>query len=246
MSAPSPALGVKPGLLAELVGVSRVHRSGEAAVRAIDGVDLKIDRGDFVAIVGASGSGKSTCLNIIGCLDVPTTGVYRLKGLDVGAIDASERAILRRDSVGFIFQGFHLLSRTSALENVEMPLVYRGAPRRRRRDLAAAALDAVGLGHRLDHTPEALSGGQQQRVAIARAIVCNPDMLIADEPTGSLDSVTRGEVIELLEVLNRTFGMTVVMVTHDAVVADRARRIIRFQDGRIIARDGEGIDHDAA
>ena len=237
---------MKPGLLAELVGVSRVHRSGEAAVRAIDGVDLKIDRGDFVAIVGASGSGKSTCLNIIGCLDVPTTGVYRLKGLDVGAIDASERAILRRDSVGFIFQGFHLLSRTSALENVEMPLVYRGAPRRRRRDLAAAALDAVGLGHRLDHTPEALSGGQQQRVAIARAIVCNPDMLIADEPTGSLDSVTRGEVIELLEVLNRTFGMTVVMVTHDAVVADRARRIIRFQDGRIIARDGEGIDHYAA
>ncbi len=225
--------------------VVRLHGTGAAEVAALDRVDLSIEPSEFVAIMGPSGSGKSTCLNIIGCLDLPSQGRYRFNGVDVGSLDGIGRARLRRAHIGFIFQGFRLLKRTSALENVELPLLYRGIDRQARRAAASAALAAVGLEDRQSHLPEELSGGQQQRVAIARAIVAKPSLVIADEPTGALDSAAGEQIVDLLRRLNQTAGTTIVMVTHDPAVAGQARRIIRFRDGRIAPR-AAGPDCDDA
>jgi putative ABC transport system ATP-binding protein len=219
--------------LIELSAVTKVYGSGDAAVHALAGADLEIARGEFVAIMGPSGSGKSTAINIIGCLDTPTSGWYFFKGIDVGALRRDQRALLRRHFLGFVFQGFNLLPRTSALENVELPLVYRGVPLQARRAMAYRALDRVGLTGRENHAANQLSGGQQQRVAIARAIVTDPAVLLADEPTGNLDTKTSRGIMELLTSLNRDHGITVVMVTHEADIAAYARRVVGFLDGRI-------------
>jgi putative ABC transport system ATP-binding protein len=223
--------------LAELRGVSRTYGHGSALVRALDAVDLAIAAGEFVAIMGPSGSGKSTAMNVLGCLDTPSAGAYLFRGVAVGALSRDQRALLRRHFIGFVFQGFNLLARTSALENVELPLVYRGMPAGRRRAQALDALAKVGLQGREHHQPGELSGGQQQRVAIARAIVTRPDMVLADEPTGNLDTARSREIMELLAALNREEGITVVMVTHEAEMAGYAGRIIRFLDGRIDSDD---------
>jgi putative ABC transport system ATP-binding protein len=217
----------------EFEGVSKIYGSGDAEVRALDGVDLRIERGEFVAIMGASGSGKSTAMNVIGCLDVPSGGSFRFHGVDVGALEPNQRALLRRHYIGFVFQGFNLLARTTALENVELPLAYRRVPARRRRERALAALAQVGLADRAKHTPAELSGGQQQRVAIARALVCEPSLLLADEPTGNLDSVKKMETMELLVSLNENLGITIAMVTHEPGMSEYVSRVIVFKDGRI-------------
>jgi putative ABC transport system ATP-binding protein len=214
--------------------VEKDYESGAGTVRALREVDLEIQQGEFVAIVGTSGSGKSTLMNILGCLDRPTRGAYELGGFDVGARGSDARAILRNRLIGFIFQGFNLLPRTTALENVELPLVYRGVSARERRTWAHEALDAVGLGDRVHHTPNQLSGGQQQRVAIARALVTRPPMLLADEPTGNLDTRTSLEVLALLQNLNRDRGITIVLVTHEHDIAACASRVVTFRDGRIV------------
>ena len=224
----------------ELIGVTRVYGIGTAAVSALQGIDLRIDRGDFIAVMGPSGSGKSTCMNILGCLDTPSSGTYRFKGVEVGNLSRDQRALLRRHYLGFVFQGFNLLNRTSALENVELPLIYRGTPSADRRRMAREALAAVGLNGWETHTPSELSGGQQQRVAIARAIIATPEVLFADEPTGNLDSARSREIMELLTVFNRDRGITIVMVTHDAVMAAYARRIVRFMDGIIDKEEQNG------
>jgi putative ABC transport system ATP-binding protein len=218
-----------------------VYGRGEAEVHALRGIDLDIEAGEFVAVMGPSGSGKSTCMNIVGCLDVPTAGTYRFEGVSVGGLTRDQRAHLRRNFIGFVFQGFNLLGRMSATENVELPLVYRGLPRAERSARARRALDAVGLAGRESHTPAELSGGQQQRVAIARAIVSEPRLLLADEPTGNLDSRTSREILELLRDYNRERRTTVVIVTHDPEVARFAERCVRFFDGRIVddARERE-------
>jgi putative ABC transport system ATP-binding protein len=221
--------------LIELKRVAKVYGSGQATVHALAGVDLKIETGEFVAIMGPSGSGKSTAMNIIGCLDTPTSGAYLFQGVEVGGLDRNRRALLRRNFLGFVFQGFNLLPRTTAVENVELPLIYRGTPFAERRRLALDALQRVGLQGREHHTSGELSGGQQQRVAIARAIATEPAVLLADEPTGNLDSKTSREIMDLLTVLNRERGITVVMVTHEPDMAGYAGRIIRFVDGRIAA-----------
>ena len=222
--------------LIELAGVHKVYGSGEAEVRALDGVDLRIDEGEFVALMGPSGSGKSTCLNVLGCLDTPTQGEYLFRGVDVGGLTGDQRALLRRHYLGFVFQGFNLLPRTSALENVELPLVYRGLGSSERRQRSLAALDAVGLADRADHAPNELSGGQQQRVAIARAIVSDPQVLLADEPTGNLDTARSHDIMELLDGLNRERGITIVMVTHELEMAEYADNVVHFRDGRIEER----------
>jgi putative ABC transport system ATP-binding protein len=219
--------------LIEFRAVTKVYGSGAAAVHALSGVDLSIQAGEFVAIMGPSGSGKSTAMNIIGCLDTPTSGGYLLKGIDVGRLARNQRALIRRHLIGFVFQGFNLLARTTAVENVELPLIYRGMPAEERRALAVHALGRVGLSGREAHTSAELSGGQQQRVAIARAIVTDPTILLADEPTGNLDTKSSREIMELVSSLNRDQGITVVMVTHETDIAAYARRIIRFVDGRI-------------
>lgn len=219
--------------LIKLRGITKTFGEGEAAFRALRGVDLDIAGGDFVAIMGASGSGKSTTMNILGCLDTPTSGQFLFKGVEVQALGRDERALLRRRYLGFVFQGFNLLARTTALENVELPLLYRGEPRARRRELGMAALDKVGLVPWSHHTPNQLSGGQQQRVAIARAIVTEPAVLLADEPTGNLDSERSVEIMELLTRLNRDLGITVLMVTHEAEMASYAHTIVRFKDGLV-------------
>lgn len=224
----------------ELDNVTRVYGAGTAAVSALQGIDLRIEHGDFVAVMGPSGSGKSTCMNILGCLDTPSSGIYRFKGVEVGKLARDQRALLRRHYLGFVFQGFNLLNRTSALENVELPLIYRGTPSADRRRIAREALAAVGLNGWETHTPSELSGGQQQRVAIARAIVATPEVLFADEPTGNLDSARSREIMELLTVFNRDRGITIVMVTHDAVMASYARRIVRFMDGIIDKEEQNG------
>ncbi|WP_051379740.1 ABC transporter ATP-binding protein [Bradyrhizobium murdochi] len=219
--------------LIRLEHVVRAYGRGAAVVTALAGVDLTITQGEFVAVVGPSGSGKSTFLNIIGCLDTPSSGRYRFKGIDTGTLDVTGRAMMRRSSIGFVFQRFHLIKRASALDNVELPLLYQSVPRGERRKSATAVLAAVGLSQRQHHTPDQLSGGQQQRVAIARALITRPDLLIADEPTGALDSVTGAEIMQLLKQLHRERGTTVVIVTHDPSVASQASRTICFTDGHI-------------
>jgi putative ABC transport system ATP-binding protein len=208
----------------------------DLAVHALDGVSLQIQAGELVAIMGSSGSGKSTLMNMIGCLDLPTSGRYLLDGVDVRDMDEDEQSDLRNRKIGFVFQAFNLVPRTSALANVELPLSYAGLPRAERRSRALAALDAVGMGSRVEHLPSELSGGQQQRVAVARAIVTNPSLILADEPTGNLDSRSTADVLTIFERLNAE-GRTVVLITHEDDVARRARRIIRLADGRIVADD---------
>jgi putative ABC transport system ATP-binding protein len=218
--------------LIDLERITKTYGQGTAAFQALKGVDLSIAQGEFAAIMGASGSGKSTMMNILGCLDTPTTGVYRFKGVEVQALSKDQRSLLRRRYLGFVFQGFNLLARTSALENVELPLLYRGEKKAVRREAAMKALDLVGLGPRADHTPAELSGGQQQRVAIARALVTDPEVLLADEPTGNLDSERSLEIMKFLVELNNT-GITILMVTHEAEMAQFAKTIVHFKDGLV-------------
>jgi putative ABC transport system ATP-binding protein len=222
--------------LIQLLGVSKTYGQGATALTALHAIDLAIAPGEFVAIMGPSGSGKSTAMNILGCLDTPSGGQYLFKGVHVEALNRDQRARLRRRFLGFVFQGFNLLARTSAQENVELPLLYRGDSATERRVAAAKALQSVGLGGWEDHTPAELSGGQQQRVAIARAIVTAPAVVLADEPTGNLDTQRSHEIMGLLLALNRDHGITVLMVTHEPDMAAYARRVITFVDGRI-ARD---------
>ena len=217
-----------------LRSVARQYGKGDAIVHALQGVDFDIHDGEFVAVMGASGSGKSTCMNILGCLDVPSAGRYLFRGVDVGSLDTDQLALLRRNYLGFVFQGFNLLKRTSALQNVELPLVYRRVPRKERRERAREALRSVGLSDREDHTPSELSGGQQQRVAIARAIVSQPLLLLADEPTGNLDEARKQDIIELLARLNQERRITIVMVTHESDMAAHASRVVEFRDGRVV------------
>ncbi len=224
----------------ELTAVSKIYGEGQAIVHALRGVDLRIAAGEFVAVMGPSGSGKSTCMNILGCLDTPTSGQYLLDGADVSTLSRDQRALVRRHYLGFIFQGYNLLSRTTALENVQLPLVYGGTPSNERRELALRALDAVGLNGWETHTPSELSGGQQQRVAVARAIVTQPAVLLADEPTGNLDSARSQEVMELLTGFNRERGITIVMVTHEQEMAAYANRIVRFVDGQVVSDTKDG------
>jgi len=220
-------------MLIETRDLTRYYPSGEGVVAALEGLDLDIEPGEFVAAMGPSGSGKSTFLNLIGCLDQPTRGRYKLAGEDVAALPPDRVAALRGEQIGFIFQSFNLLPRSDALANVEMPMLYRGLNRRMRRERAAIALERVGLGARMHHTPSQLSGGQQQRVAIARALVNGPGLLLADEPTGALDSRTGLEIMALFQALNRA-GVAILCVTHDADVAAFAARTLRFRDGRMI------------
>jgi putative ABC transport system ATP-binding protein len=219
--------------LIELRGLTKTYGTGDAAFQALRGVDLSIRQGEFVAIMGPSGSGKSTLMNLLGCLDTPDSGSYRFKGIEVETLNKDQRSLIRRHALGFIFQGFNLLARTSALENVELPLLYRGYSRKQRHEMARSALASVGLPEKERNTPAELSGGQQQRVAIARAIVTNPDTLFADEPTGNLDSNTTREIMELLCGLNTKLGISVIMVTHEDEVAAYARRVISVRDGLI-------------
>ena len=219
--------------LIEFDKVVRTYGMGHAEVHALAGVDLQVHDGEFVAVMGPSGSGKSTAMNILGCLDVPTGGAYRFRGTDVGALTRQQRALLRRYYLGFVFQGFNLLNRTSALENVELPLIYRGMGAAERHQRARTALAAVGLTGWESHTPAELSGGQMQRVAIARAIVAEPSVLFADEPTGNLDTARSIEIMDLLVGLNRDRGLTVLMVTHEPDMAAYASRIIKFRDGHV-------------
>ena len=219
--------------LIALRGVTRSYGSGEAQVRALDGVDLTIQKGEFVAIMGPSGSGKSTTMNIIGCLDRPSDGEYLFQGTPVQGLTNDQRALLRRHALGFVFQGFNLLARTSALENVELPLIYKGLPRELREARARLALEKVGLQGREDHDPSQLSGGQQQRVAIARALAGDPTVILADEPTGHLDSHRSHEIMTLLQKLNREEGITIVMVTHEDDIAAYAGRLLIFTDGKL-------------
>jgi putative ABC transport system ATP-binding protein len=216
----------------ELEGITKTFGQGTAAFQALKGVDLAIERGDFVAVMGASGSGKSTTMNILGCLDVPTSGVYRFLGTQVQSLSRDQRSLLRRRYLGFVFQGFNLLARTSAIENVELPLLYRGEKKEARREAALKSLDRVGLVPWAQHTPAELSGGQQQRVAIARALVTDPEVLLADEPTGNLDSERSLEIMKFLVELNNT-GITILMVTHEAEMAEFAKTIVHFKDGLV-------------
>jgi len=230
---------VKGEPLLELRNVTRVYGRGDTEVRALDGVDLLLTEGEFVAVMGTSGSGKSTCMNVLGFLDSPSSGEYLFRGVPVADLGRDERALVRRVHVGFVFQGFHLLPRTTAVENVELPLLYRKMSARERRQKALAALERVGLESRAHHAPNELSGGQQQRVAIARALVGDPTLLLADEPTGNLDSVKSHEIMDLFVSLNRDAGLTIVLVTHEADVAAYAKRRVVFRDGRILSDDGE-------
>ena len=225
-------------LLIQLRGVTKIYGSGEAEVAALRGIDLAVHDGEFVAVMGPSGSGKSTCMNILGCLDTPTDGHYYFRGADVGSMTREQRALLRRHYVGFVFQGFNLLKRTTALENLELPLIYRGVPSAERRRLGMESLAQVGLADRWHHTAAELSGGQQQRVAIARALVSTPSVVFADEPTGNLDSAKSHEIMQLLKSLNAERGLTIVLVTHEEDVASYARRQVRFHDGLIASDSG--------
>ena len=229
-----------PQPMIRLENVSKIYGKGQAAVKALDIIDLEIRAGEFVAMMGPSGSGKSTSLNILGCLDTPSSGSYHFDGVHVGTLSRDQRAVLRRRFLGFIFQGFNLLNRTSAIENVELPMSYRQVKGRERKRLAREALETVGLEKWINHTPGELSGGQQQRVAIARAIVGKPKLLLADEPTGNLDSVRSREIMEMLQQLNRQNGITIIMVTHEDEMASYCSRQVRFQDGRIVSDSLKG------
>jgi putative ABC transport system ATP-binding protein len=222
----------------------KVYQVGDNLIRALAGVSVDVDRGESVAVMGPSGSGKSTFMNVIGCLDRPTSGEYLLAGQSVSALSADELAVARNRHIGFVFQSFNLLARTSALENVELPLVYAGVPAKERRDRAHQMLQRVGIGERAGHLPQQLSGGQQQRVAIARALVTRPALILADEPTGALDSRTTLEIMALFQELNGQ-GMTVIVVTHEPDVARFARRVLRFLDGRVVADEGNAAPLDA-
>lgn len=219
--------------LLEVRGVTKIYRTGDGDLRALDGVSFSVARGEFVAIMGHSGSGKSTMMNVLGCLDTPTEGLYRLDGEEVGQLSRDDLARVRNRKIGFVFQGFHLLPRATAQENVELPLLYAGVSARIRSLRASAMLDRVGLGHRRGHRPNQMSGGQQQRVAIARALVADAPLILADEPTGNLDSRTSEEIMELFAALHRD-GKSVVLVTHEPDIAAWARRVLRFADGRLV------------
>jgi len=221
--------------LIKIEALVKVYQLGDVSLRALDGISLNIDNGEYLAIMGPSGSGKSTFMNIIGCLDKPTEGKYYLDGIDVGTLDKDQLADIRNKKIGFVFQGFNLLSRTSALENVELPMLYNGLSTKDRYDRARAALKSVGLEGREDHHPNQLSGGQQQRVAIARALVNNAPIILADEPTGNLDTRTSVEIMELFVKLNRESGITVILITHEADIAAFARRVMRFRDGHVVS-----------
>ena len=216
-----------------LHGVNKVYGEGQASMHALRGIDMVIQQGEFVAMMGPSGSGKSTCMNILGCLDTPTSGQYLFEGVDVGGLSRNQRALLRRNYIGFVFQGFNLLARTTAIENVELPLMYRGVPVEERHERARRALSEVGLSGWESHSPAELSGGQQQRVAIARAIVTEPAVLLADEPTGNLDTARSVEIMELLTRFNQEQGISVIMVTHESEMAAYAQRVVHFLDGLI-------------
>ncbi|MFH0933702.1 MAG: ABC transporter ATP-binding protein [Pseudomonadota bacterium] len=221
------------GAIIALSGITKTYGQGQAAFQALRGVDMNVQQGEFVAVMGPSGSGKSTAMNILGCLDTPTSGEYVFDGVHVENLTRDQRALLRRNYLGFVFQGFNLLARTSAQENVELPLLYRGEDAEARHRMARAALKSVGLDGWEHHTPAELSGGQQQRVAIARAIVTNPKVLLADEPTGNLDSKRGHEIMELLVGMNRDHGITILMVTHEPDIAAYAKRIVHFVDGLV-------------
>jgi putative ABC transport system ATP-binding protein len=233
---PTDALSARPfeGPVVAFDNVSKIYGEGETAVPALDGVSFEIHAGEFVAVMGSSGSGKSTTMNILGCLDTPTLGRYLFKGVDVKSLSRDQRALLRRHYLGFVFQGFNLLSRTTALENLELPLIYRRIGKAERRAMAMEALRVVGLENREHHTASELSGGQQQRVAIARAMVTKPSLLLADEPTGNLDTARSQEIMELLARLNQENGLTIVLVTHEEDMAAFARRRLEFRDGHIV------------
>ncbi len=233
MSAPSPSSKAGDHHLISLHGLTKTYGQGDAAFQALRGVDLTINKGEFVAVMGPSGSGKSTLMNLLGCLDTPSSGQYLYQEIRVETLNAEQRSLLRRYALGFIFQGFNLLARTSALENVELPLLYRGLGKKERREKAREALASVGLPNKMRNTPAELSGGQQQRVAIARAIVTQPSTLFADEPTGNLDTHTTEDIMQLLTRLNEDRGITVVMVTHEDDVAAFAKRTVRVKDGLI-------------
>lgn len=220
--------------LVEVKNLYKIYNPGENEVRALDGINLTVEKGEFLAIVGQSGSGKSTFMNMIGLLDVPTSGTYLLDGIDVSSMTDDELSEIRNKEIGFIFQGFNLISNLSAIENVELPLVYRGMKKEERHKLAIDALERVGLSHRLNHLPKQMSGGQQQRVAIARAVAARPPIILADEPTGNLDSHSGVEVMKILHELHRE-GRTIILITHDNEIATEAQRVIRIQDGQIIA-----------
>jgi len=223
-----------------LENVTRTYRLGDEEVNALDGVSLAFDQGDFLAVMGPSGSGKSTLMNILGCLDRPSSGAYWLEGEDVSRLNDARLAAIRNRRIGFVFQTFNLLARTTALANCELPLIYAGVGSRERRERATDALEAVGLGNRMEHRPNQLSGGQQQRVAVARALVNRPSIILADEPTGNLDSKSGVEVLRLLQDLNREQGITILVVTHDPFVARHTRRIVRVHDGRILSDETVG------
>jgi putative ABC transport system ATP-binding protein len=245
-SAPRTAarVGGRRPLAIQVREVTKTYELGQIKVRALRSVSLQIERGDFVAIMGSSGSGKSTLMNILGCLDIPTTGTYLIDGVDVSILDEDDLSDLRSRKIGFVFQSFNLVSRTSAVANVEMPLAYAGLERRARRERAEEALRAVGMGNRLHHQSSELSGGQQQRVAVARAIVTNPTMILADEPTGNLDSRSTEDVLRIFARLNGE-GRTVVLITHEPDVAEQAKRVISLSDGRVVEDRRTAAAHDA-
>jgi putative ABC transport system ATP-binding protein len=227
-------LGTDGATIIDVADITKVHRTGDVSVEALRGVSFVVDRGEFVAIMGPSGSGKTTLLGILGCLDRPTTGSYRLVGQEMSGLSETRRARVRGERIGFVFQAYNLLPRSTAFKNVELPLIYAGVRAAERRSRALEALASVGLSQRAHHLPSQLSGGEQQRVAIARALVVQPSVVLADEPTGNLDSASADEVLTILEQVNRQ-GATIVMVTHSSQVAERASRIVRFEDGRVVA-----------